>query len=528
MKYTSQNKNRQLTLDIFRSSLDSLDKSNRWVILGDTLPWAELEKVYNSKLHNKDKGAGNKPARMIIAAMIIKHKMNLSDEETIKIIQENPYMQYMCGLSELTDQPIFDPSLFVTVRKRITDEEINEMTVRLLEEQRRRKAEAEQRNGKDDDGDAGPKNDSGTTKEECKENGTEEDPFAKEFTDSKGRLHKGVLKMDATCANAEVRYPVDVDIIHDGCKVVDRYIHSICKALNISDQRTSYKNARRAYLILVKMKKKGGRLVRLTKSYMLSCLDKELKQIVELFVNYTGSKALLAKYEQHILNATFDMYVQQLEMLTNGTHTCANRIISIFQPHIRPIVRGKAKAKVEFGAKIGVSIYEGYSFIDHHSWDAYNENSDLELHTRMFEQRFGCLPATILADKIYMNRNNREYLKVNEIKTYSKPLGRPPKEPRPPEYYENMAKAIGDRNEVEDSFGTGKRIYRADNIRAKLPNTAECWTGMCYFVKNVMKFLRELCLCLFEKFDFWLHFLLYGYKRDFEFFRPVWSEILIQ
>ena len=113
-----------------------------WVVLGDTLPWAELEKVYNSKLHNKDKGAGNKPARMIIAAMIIKHKMNLSDEETIRIIQENPYMQYMCGLSELTDQPIFDPSLFVTVRKRITDEEINEMTVRLLEEQRRRKAEA--------------------------------------------------------------------------------------------------------------------------------------------------------------------------------------------------------------------------------------------------------------------------------------------------------------------------------------------------------------------------------------------------
>ena len=127
-----------------------------------------------------------------------------------------------------------------------------------------------------------------------------------------------------------------------------------------------------------------------------------------------------------------------------------------------------------------------------------------------------------------MNKVSRNFLKDNEIKAYSKPLGRPPKEPRPPEYYDNMAKAIGDRNEVECSFGTGKRIYRADNIRAKLPNTAECWTGMCYFVKNVMKFLRELCLCLFEKFDFWLHFLLCGYKRGFEFFRPVWSEILIQ
>lgn len=246
MKYRSQNKNRQLTLDIFQSSLDDLDKSNRWVVLGDTLPWAELEKVYNSKLHNKDKVTCNKPASMVIAAMIIKHKMSLSDEEIIRIIQENPYLQYMCGLSELTDQPIFDPSLFVTVRKRITDEEINEMTVRLLEEQRRRRAEAEQRKDKADDGNAGAKNGNGASKEENMIDSVGDDTFAKEFKDTKDRLHKGVLKMDATCANAEVRYPVDVDIIHDGCKVVDRYIHSICKALKTRDQRTSYKDVRRA------------------------------------------------------------------------------------------------------------------------------------------------------------------------------------------------------------------------------------------------------------------------------------------
>ena len=458
MKYRSQNKNRQLTLDIFQSSLDDLDKSNRWVVLGDTLPWAELEKVYNSKLHNKDKVTCNKPASMVIAAMIIKHKMSLSDEEIIRIIQENPYLQYMCGLSELTDQPIFDPSLFVTVRKRITDEEINEMTVRLLEEQRRRRAEAEQRKDKADDGNAGAKNGNGASKEENMIDSVGDDTFAKEFKDTKGRLHKGVLKMDATYVNAEVRYPVDVDIIHDGCNVVDRYIHSICKVLKIRNRRTSYKDVRRAYLVLVKMKKKGGELVHRTKSYMLSCLNRELKQIVELFVSHTGSKTLLISHEQHTLNATFDMYAQQQEMLANGTHACANRIVSIFQPHIRPIVRGKAKAKVEFGTKIGVSIYNGYSFVDHHSWDAYIESSDLELHTRLFEQRFGCLPATILADKIYMNKANRNFLKVNEIKTYSKPLGRPPKEPRPPEYYDNMAKAIVDRNEVECSFGTGKRI----------------------------------------------------------------------
>ena len=88
---------------------------------------------------------------MVIGAMIIKHKLNLSDEETIQIIRENPYMQYMCGLLELTDKSIFDPSLFVTVRKRISEEEINEMTTKLLKEEQRRRSgsreEQEDRSG---------------------------------------------------------------------------------------------------------------------------------------------------------------------------------------------------------------------------------------------------------------------------------------------------------------------------------------------------------------------------------------------
>lgn len=72
MKFTSQNK--QLTFDLFRSSLAELDKTNRWVMLGDLLPWAEIEKRYNSKLNNQVKGAGNKPARLIIGAIIIENQ----------------------------------------------------------------------------------------------------------------------------------------------------------------------------------------------------------------------------------------------------------------------------------------------------------------------------------------------------------------------------------------------------------------------------------------------------------------------
>ncbi|MGL5980843.1 MAG: transposase, partial [Phocaeicola sp.] len=130
IKFKSQGK--QLEIDEFKSSLQGLSKSNRWVKLGDSMPWAEIEILYNSKLGNKKRGAGNKPARMIIGALIIKHKMNLSDEETIYAIQENPYMQYFLGLSEFTDKPIFDSSLFVTIRKRLGTDDFNEMSLTLL------------------------------------------------------------------------------------------------------------------------------------------------------------------------------------------------------------------------------------------------------------------------------------------------------------------------------------------------------------------------------------------------------------
>ena len=130
-------KYKQLDLGLLRSSLDELDKTNRWVALGDLLPWTELEKEYNSRLDNQKKGAGNKPARTILGAMIIKHKLNLSDAETIEIIRESPYMQYFCGLHEFTDKPIFDPSLFVKIRKRISEDELNKMTVKLLNKQKR-------------------------------------------------------------------------------------------------------------------------------------------------------------------------------------------------------------------------------------------------------------------------------------------------------------------------------------------------------------------------------------------------------
>lgn len=484
MKYFSP-KFKQLNLDLFRSSLEELNKNNRWVKLGDCLPWTELEKVYNSKLHNQKKGAGNKPARMVLGAMIIKHKLNLSDEDTIQMIQENPYMQYMCGLEEFTDSPIFDPSLFVTLRKRISEVDLNELTVYLMNALHHQNEQSKREEKANDDQEELP-----TTKVE--------DSDAAPFIDSQGNKHQGVLKIDATCADAEMRYPVDVDIIHDGCRKVSEYIVKICKTFGLRKPHTNYKYAHQIYSQLVKTSKKKGEYVRETIAQLLRCLRKDINAFMEIVAVGSERFDCLRQYEKRIFSATVTMYHQQLEMWRTKSHTCADRILSIFQPHVRPILRGKAKAKTEFGAKIGASIVNGYTFIDRHSWDAYNESKDLMLQIQLYQERFGYYPSTILADKIYLNKANRKILSDLEINTYCKPLGRPPKAPPSDEQKAKEVKATGDRNEIEATFGTGKRIYRANNIRAKLPETARCWTGMCYFAKNVMKFLRELCLVLTE------------------------------
>ena len=59
-------------------------------------------------------------------------------------------------------------------------------------------------------------------------------------------------------------------------------------------------------------------------------------------------------------------------MYENKENKVENRIVSLTQPHVRPIVRGKAGTPVEFGAKLSASYVNGYVYLYRLSWDNYN------------------------------------------------------------------------------------------------------------------------------------------------------------
>ena len=146
----------------------------------------------------------------------------------------------------------------------------------------------------------------------------------------------------------------------------------------------------------------------------------------------------------------------------------------------------------------GASIVNGYTYVDHLSWYAYNESSDLAMQLELYKKRFGMLPQEVQADKLYLGKANRNLIKDCHVDCYNHPLGRPPKDENDC-HAEDKKRAIGERNEVEATFGTSKRVYRANDIRAKLDDTADTWIGVCFFAKNVMKFLRGSSLCHFRK-----------------------------
>ena len=459
MKYYSQYHSH----DLFelQDSLAGLSKFNRWVKLADNLPWDKIEKEYNKRLRNRHNGAGNKPARMVVGALIVKHVENLSDEKTIQAIQENPYMQYLLGLPKFTEKPVFVPELFVSVRKRLDHEFFNLLTLMLAEA----------------DG-SKPK---------------------KDHTDEEGNDHGGTIKIDATCCDAEVRYPTDCNLLEDGSNLIDRLLDKFCTRHKIIKPRTRRVESRQAFIQLTRKKRKGKKLIDKTKLVQIRCLQADFQTFFDFLGKYSSNLlACFSRRDCKWLMTAIKMYEQQKMMFEQNVRSCADRIISIYQPHLRPIVRGKAKAKVEFGAKIGASIVNGYTYVDHLSWDAYNESSDLVAQMELYKLRFGMFPKEVQADKLYLGKENRKYIKACHVNCYNRPLGRPPKEEND-SHADDKKRAIGERNEIEGTFGTSKRVYRANNIRAKLDDTADTWIGACFFAKNVMKFLRGLLCLISEK-----------------------------
>ena len=195
--------------------------------------------------------------------------------------------------------------------------------------------------------------------------------------------------------------------------------------------------------------------------------------------------------ECSLLYVIFNLYEQQKYMYDNKTHTVADRIVSLSQPWIRPIVRGKIKTPTEFGAKLDLSLdTEGYARIEKISFNPYNESSILQEAVERYKERTGYYPERVLADQIYRTRENRSFCKELGIRLSGPKLGRPSidaKVDKKQEYQDNT-----DRIAVEREFSLDKRCYGMGCIVTKLEGTQLTSIALSVFVSNLFKIRRRI------------------------------------
>jgi len=462
INYTPQN---QLSLDLFKHPFKTdLNPQNRWVELAALIPWDDIAEIYAKNLQ-VDSGRKSIDIRAVIGAIIIKHKLGLDDRGTIMMIQENPYLQYFCGLSSFTHNPIFDSSLFVDIRKRLGNKEFDKFNRIIIEKSERIKPHQSR-----------IKNNSSKSKENNNDKDDGSSPLP----------NKGTMKVDATIADQEITFPTDLKLLNTSRENLERIIDLLhVPELDGAKPRDYRRVARKAYLTASKKKRKSKKQILKAIKSQLQYISRDLR-IIDKLLEDTNRIKRLNERDQELLAVIRVVYEQQKYMYDNKTHKCDNRIVNIFQPYVRPMVRGKDKSKVEFGSKINISLVNGFAWIDRLSWDAYNEAGDLRKQVENYFQIYGRYPKTFLCDQIYLNRENRKFLKEKGIEIIGKPLGRPPKqEPLTPSQKYRKKKKAAERNQVEGKFGQGKRAYGLNNIMARRSDTSESMIGAIIFVMNL-------------------------------------------
>lgn len=467
--YKSVDKLQSSFLDFNQPMGLHMNPNNRWIKMADSIPWDEYEKKYR-RLFKSKTGNVAKPFRMALGALIIQQKFQYSDRELVEQITENPYLQYFIGLPGYQEEAPFDASTLVLFRRRINAKMLMDANEAML-------AATEEKKSDNDDPKDPP---SGGESSDNSEN-RDSDP-----------ANEGTLILDATCAPVNIRYPQDISLLNEAREKLEALILWFHKTYGVALPRRDCRAARKSFLNYAKAKKHSAKQIRKAIKKQLSYVRRDIG-----YLNTFLSEGYvpLSKDIDQILTI-FTLYDQQLYMFENKVHKVENRIVSISQPWIRPIVRGKVKAPVEFGAKLDLSIdADGYARIEKVSFDAYNESSCLQEAVDAFYKRTGHYPERVLADQIYRTRENRAFCKEHGIRLSGPKLGRPnaetQKTDKKQEYQDNT-----DRIEVERRFSLAKRCYGLGMIRTKLKETQLTSIALSVFVANLFRKAQRILFAL--------------------------------
>lgn len=402
------------------------------------LPWERLVEGFGLREYKKGPSSKFSP-RGKIALMFLKHVAGVSDKKLIEQLNANFDYQIFCDLVIPPGSRIKNYKIVSEVRCELS---------KRLDEEKIQKILAEEWRGY------------------C--------------------VNKDSITCDATCYESYIRYPTDVKLLYETVGWNYERLRVIRKLRNKRMIRSKMNKWKARYQSYSKSKKPSRKSTRSVTRGLLRLLEKIQDVLVE------EEQGL--KMDQHYWqrrDATEKVLEQQGDKFYRGIKPI-DRIVSLDKPYLRPIVRGKEIKKVEFGAKVHKVQVDGISFIEHLSFDAYNEGTRLKSSIYMAQEYMHTEVKVLGADGIYANNGNRTYVTLRGIKTDFKRKGKRSKHHL---HFDQLQKAITKEraSKLEGSFGTDKEHFLLNRIKARTELTERLWIFFGIHTSNALKIGRRIC-----------------------------------
>ena len=290
---------------------------------------------------------------------------------------------------------------------------------------------------------------------------------------------------DATVYESYITYPTDAKLLWRAISDVHLMIKDIRKRLKLRTSRTKHENRKKKYLAFAKKRKKSKRENKKMCKLVLKYLNRLLGQLNELESKH---KAVSGKGKR--LKTIKELQEQQWKLYFGKQAKVLDRIVSLHKPYVRPIIRGKEVKPVEFGPKVNLLQVDGINFIEHLSYDNFNESTRLQSTIHMQRRYFGAC-YQMGADAIYATNANRKYCTQNNIATSFVAKG---KEGEYKEQKSQMRSILGKiRSTVlEGSFGNEKTHYDMAQIKARTEANEKVWIFFSLLTSNASQIAKRM------------------------------------
>ena len=427
--YIKESKEHQYSFTHDWFVVPDLDQEHEIIKITKAIDWLSLSDNL-ARFYCPDNGRPTKPARAKVGLLILKHLYKMSDTDVVDLLKRDIYAQYLCDVSLKEAKDFLNPSSLTKFRKQIGLEGIKLIEQEALNSLKR------------------------------------------------ANLLKGrKLVTDTTVVPSDIAYPTDISLLEKIRNKAIGYL-DIARQFGSKRFRTYKRIARKVYIQFTKIRHHTIKSRRKVQKQLLQFSRRNIQQLKEAMLRLSKSigndldktKAHLLKEAESFLDVAYKVLTQQKDVCKKLP--VKERIVSIHQPHIRPMVRGKYPVEVEFGPKILLNLKDNLLFLEDLKFNNVSDTNLLDTAIKGYKEHFGNLPTQLATDRGFWSPENLRLAYdygISKIAMENKGKssylkGKP--------FRERLRRL---RCSIEARISLAKRKYGLDRIRYRMPQGEEMW-----------------------------------------------------